>query len=172
MPEAAKGLSASSLAEAEATLGELPPAYRQFLLAHNGLKPSGGFCYDSDLAPEGFSPTEDAIEVDVLFGVGASSQAQGTGDLLIQARACHQALAKDGKTLPAEWICVGRTIDDDELFLALSGPDAGCVYLLYARDEYFADDFAELFDAQGSLAYPEDLMLSRDFQRFLHSAAP
>lgn len=173
MADAAKGLSHAALSAAESALGgELPPGYRQFLLAHNGLKPSGGFCYDPDLAPEGFSPTEDAIEVAVFYGVGADSQARGTGDLLTQAKACHQALAREGKSLPAEWIRIGRTIDDDELFLALGGPDAGSVYLLYARDEYFAEDFAELFDAKGHLACPADLMLSRDFQRFLHSAAP
>lgn len=165
-------LTPAQLEEAEASLGiHLPATYRQFLLQHNGGRlQNWHFCYDAELAPDGFLPEEDSIEIETFFGIGSNGSATEPGNLLEKARACHQALAITGKFLPDNWIWIGQTVHDDELMLAVAGPDAGCLYLLYARDEYFADDFNSFFDAKGRLEYPEDLMISRDIQRFLNSA--
>lgn len=164
-------LNEAALAAAEASLGTpLPESYRQFLLAHNGgLLEGMAFGYDPDLAPPGYDPGEDGIEVSELFGLGVGGP---PGNLLSQAKSLHLSLGAEGKHLPADWIWIGRTAHEDELFLSTSGKTAGAVYLLYARDEYFEEDFAELFDAKGKLAYPEDLMLSKNFSRFMASAAP
>ncbi|HEY9841984.1 MAG: SMI1/KNR4 family protein [Candidatus Sericytochromatia bacterium] len=161
-------LDAGQLALTEAELDcSLPESYRSFLLQNNGGLVSGWyFSYDPDLAPEGFLPAEDGIEVAEFFGIGEGQP----GNLLTQARACHRELAKMGKHLPENWIWIARTVHDDELFLAVSGRDTGNLYLLFARDEYFAEDFNELFDAKGRLEEPADLLISRDFQRFLHGA--
>ncbi len=167
-------LNEAALQQAEASLGlNFPESYRQFLLNSNGGRlEDWRFGYDPDLAPEGYSFEEDAIEVSEFFGIGESTPSQQVANLLTQAKACHHALAAQGKHLPESWIWIARTADDDELFLSLSGPEAGSIYLLHARDEFFEEDFDELFDSKGQLEYPEDLKLSSDFQRFMHSASP
>ena len=161
-------LDAEQFARAEAELScSLPESYRRFLLQSNGGLVSGWyFSYDPDLAPEGFLPAEDGIEIAEFFGIGEGQP----GNLLVKAKACHRELASAGKQLPENWIWIARSVHDDELFLAVSGRDAGSLYLLFARDEYFAEDFNELFDAKGRLEEPADLLISRDFQRFLHGA--
>lgn len=166
-------VSDADLDAAAASLGQpLPESYRRFLLAHNGGRLEGwAFGYDPDLAPPGYDPAEDGIELSELFGIGDAASAH-PANLLIQAKALHQSLATEGKQLPADWIWIGRTAHEDEIFLSTSGKHAGSVYLLYARDEYFEEDFAELFDKQGKLAEPDDLMLSKDFGRFWAGAAP
>ncbi|PKL80363.1 MAG: hypothetical protein CVV27_00530 [Candidatus Melainabacteria bacterium HGW-Melainabacteria-1] len=163
-------LDAEALAKAEARLGvSLPESYRRLLRQHNGARLTGyAFGYDPDLAPQGYDPSQDGIEVSELFGIGVAQA--GPGNLLDLGWACHQLLAESGRHLPPEWIWIGRTEHDDELFLAVEGPLSGAVFLLYARDEFFEEDFEALFDAQGRLAFPEELMISHDIARFWHGA--
>lgn len=170
-------LTEAALTSAESRLGcSLPESYRRFLRLHNGGFLNGWrFGYDPDLAPEGYSFAEDAIEISEFFALGESEDSKPLkqpASLFTQAKACHTALAKSGKKLPDNWLWIARTSDEDEIFLSVAGADAGSVYLLHARDEFFAEDFDELFNAKGQLEFPEDLQIAADFQRFLSSASP
>lgn len=156
-------LDSDRLAAFEAEVGPLPAGYRTFLTHSNGGRATEMVCqYDSELCPDDYDPAFDGLEINEFFGLGT-----GERPLENQARALHRQLAQENKQLPPEWIWIGSTVHDDALMLAISGAEAGAVFLLFACDEFFSEDFDALF-VRGRLE-TEDLLVSKDFTRFLHS---